>query len=215
MKKIYKYFGFILLGLLLSGCDMSNTPTKRVENFLDTYTHHNESVLSQLNEMINQDTLMTDEEKEEYRDIMKRQYKDMTYEIKDERIDGNTATVTAEIEVYDYYKVNRETEEYYNNNRDEFKTDNDNNDEGLIEKAKEGVENAIEEGKEMIEEKTNDMNDTSSDRKYIEYRLDKLKDAKDRIKYTIDFTLTKDNDKWKINDIDEQTRQKIHGLYEH
>ena len=134
----------------------------------------------------------------------------MTYEIKDETINGDNATVTAEIEVYDYYKTNKDSAEYYNNNPNEF---NDNNgDQGLVDKATDAVKDAVEGAKDAVDSATSDNN---SDSKFIQYRLDQLTNTKDRVKYTVDFTLTKVDDKWKLNDIDDATRQKIHGLYEH
>lgn len=210
MKRFIIYFSCIMSIILLAGCSMDNTPTKRVEKFLDNYTSNNETVLGQLKEMIDSDSLMTDDQKSVYSDIMKRQYKDMTYEIKDEVIDGNNATVTAEIEVYDYYKVNKESEEYYNNNPNEFK-DNTT----LVEDVKDATKAAADAARNAAEDVKDAVTGTTSDSKYVEYRLGKLKDAKDRVKYTIDFTLTKDGNEWKLNDIDDATRQKIHGLYEH
>lgn len=212
---------------------MGNTPTKKVENFLDSYKNQDEAVINQLQDMVNSDSLMTDDEKTTYSDIMKKQYEDMTYEIKDERIDGDNATVTVEIEVYDYYKASKEAEDYYNNNQDEFKTegalaetsdntvldDVKNAAENVVEGAGEAVEDAADGAKNIIEGNPNDNTDASSgvldDAKYVEYRINKLKEAKDRVTYTIDFTLTKVNDVWTLNDIDDITRQKIHGLYEH
>ena len=47
----------------------------------------------------------------------------------------------------------------------------------------------------------------------MDYKLEKLKDAKDKIKYTLNLTLTKSNKRWILNDITETDRQKIHGLY--
>ena len=213
MKKIIKYFVCIMVVVLLSGCAMDNTPTKKVEGFLDNYTSNSDTVLDQLKEMVNSDGLMDENQKSAYSDIMKRQYKDMTYEIKDEKIDGNDATVTAEIEVYDYYKANKEAEEYYNSNPDEFK---DNaNDDGvsgeIVDKAKEAAEDV----KDSVDKATSDETTNFSDSKYVEYRLGKLRDASDRVKYTIDFTLKKVDGVWTLNDIDDQTRQKIHGLFEH
>ena len=37
MKKILLCFSCIMAIVLLSGCTMDNTPTKKVENFLDNY----------------------------------------------------------------------------------------------------------------------------------------------------------------------------------
>ena len=122
MKKILLCFSCIVAVVFLSGCSFNNTPTKKVENFLDNYKNQDETVLTQLKDMIDTDSLMDDNQKSTYSDIMKKQYKDMTYKIKDEVIDGDTATVTAEIEVYDYYKINKDAENYYNSNPDEFKS---------------------------------------------------------------------------------------------
>ena len=233
MKKLILCFSCIMAIVLLSGCSMDNTPTKKVENFLDNYKNQDETVIEQLKEMVDSDSLMDDDQKTTYSDIMKKQYQDLTYEIKDEVINGETATVTAEIEVYDYYKINKDAEEYYKNNPDEFKdntSDNDDAVETIAEETKDKVEDAagsvkdaakdaVDSAKDAVsdaKDKTEDAaDDIASDAKYVEYRLEKLKDAKDRVKYTIDFTLTKVDGKWTLNEIDDITRQKIHGLYEH
>lgn len=216
MKKILLCFSCIVAVVFLSGCSFNNTPTKKVENFLDNYKNQDETVLTQLKDMIDTDSLMDDNQKSTYSDIMKKQYKDMTYKIKDEVIDGDTATVTAEIEVYDYYKINKDAENYYNSNPDEFKSVTGN---GVVDDAKNAASDVIEGAKDaasdVIEGAKDATTDVTSDSKYVEYRLGKLKDAKDRVTYTIDFKLKKVNDVWTLNDIDDATRQKIHGLYEH
>ena len=212
MKKILLCFSCIMAIVLLSGCSMDNTPTKKVENFLDNYKNQDETVLTQLKDMVDTDSLMDETQKSTYTDIMKKQYKDMTYTIKDEVIDGDTATVTTEIEVYDYYKINKDAEDYYNKNPDEFKSVTGN---GIVDDAKNAAENVIEGAKDAVEDTKDAVTGTTSDSKYVEYRLGKLKNAKDRVKYTIDFKLTKVDNVWTLNDIDDTTRQKIHGLYEH
>ncbi len=212
MKKILLCFSCIMAIVLLSGCTMDNTPTKKVEKFLDSYKNQDETVLNQLKDMVDTDSLMDDTQKETYQDIIKKQYKDMSYEIKDETIDGDTATVTAEIEVYDYYKINKDAEDYYNKNPDEFKSVTGN---GIVDDAKNATENIIEGAKAATKDAKDAVTGTNSDSKFVEYRLGKLKDAKDRVKYTIDFKLTKVDNVWTLNDIDDTTRQKIHGLYEH
>lgn len=235
MKRIILCISCIMAILFISGCSMDNTPTKKVENFLDNYKNQDETVITQLDEMVTSDGLMNDNQRTTYTDIMKRQYEDLTYEIKDEVIDGDTATVTVEIEVYDYYKINEEANQYYTEHPDEFANNNQNADnntdvspavsaeEGArsaveegIEDVTEGTENAVEgitDGAENIIDGATDM--VTGDSKYIDYRLDRLNEAKDRVTYTIDFTLTKVDDVWTLNEIDDVTRQKIHGLYSH
>ena len=181
MKKLF-ICSLCIFVLVLTGCAMGNTPTSKVESFLDNYTSGSDTVLKQLKEMVDSDAMMNDAQRTTYSDIMKKQYKDMTYDIKDEVIDGDNATVTAEIEVYDYYRSNQDSQSYFESNRDQFKEDNDDN---------------------------------ISNSKFIDYRLSQLQNVSDRIKYTIDFTLQKIDDKWVLDDIDDATRQKIHGLFEH
>lgn len=224
MKKILLCFSCIMAIVLLSGCTMDNTPTKKVENFLDNYKNQDETVLTQLKEMVDTDPLMDETQKGTYTDIMKKQYEDLTYDIKDEVINGDTATVTAEIEVYDYYKINQDAQTYYNNNPNEFNNKNDNNNNnndnnnnnGIVGDVVEGAKDVVEGAKDAVEDAKDAVTDAATgESKFVEYRLGKLKDAKDRVKYTIDFTLTKVDDVWTLNDIDDTTRQKIHGLYEH
>lgn len=50
---------------------------------------------------------------------------------------------------------------------------------------------------------------------YNDYRLSKLKEAKDKVEYTIDLTLSKVDDKWYMDDIDSVTESKINGTYQY
>ncbi len=47
------------------------------------------------------------------------------------------------------------------------------------------------------------------------YRLEKLKEVKDKVKYTLDLTLTKVDDEWRLDDLSEVDESKIHGTYKH
>lgn len=179
MKKILLYLSLIVTVILLSGCEMDNTPTKKVENYLNNYKNLDNTVLTQLDTTINADLIMTTTQKQTYKDILKKQYQDMTYTIKNETINGDTATVTAEIKVYDYYKLTKESDIYYAANPKEF-----SDEAGNIVKTK-----------------------------YIDYKLNKMKDYKETVTYTIDFYLKKVDKTWVLEDITEETRQKIHGLY--
>lgn len=118
MKKIL----FVVSALLLFvGCDgIMNSPTKRVEEFLNDYQTMDNEVLSQLDETVNNEELLTDEQKKDYKELMEKQYQNLTYTIKDETIDGNNATVEVEIEVYDYSTAMNEADDYLLNNNSEF-----------------------------------------------------------------------------------------------
>lgn len=166
----------ILFFLFFTGCEsMMNTPTKRVEELLNKYQRQDDEIVSQLEFVLaGNENNFTDSQKEKYREYMIKQYKDLTYTIKEEEIDGNNATVTVEIEVYDYNKAISDAEEYYINNSKEF-------------------ENNME--------------------KYIDYKLEEIEKMNERIKYTLNLTLIKNDKKWILNDISESDRLKIHGLY--
>lgn len=182
MKKVIIPF-LVSLSLVLSGCgeQLNNTPTKQVEIFFMNYQTLNQEVIDDLNNVLDTDTSMTDSQKEKYKDMMKRHYKDITYDIKDERINGDTAIVTVEIEVYDYSKTLASIEKYILEHEEEFLDDNNN----------------------------------YSQEKFIDYRLNELSKVKEKVKYTIDMNLTKDNDNWKLNPISSIDEDKILGVYEY
>lgn len=124
MKKIL----IILSILLLVGCDkdLNNTPTKRVEVFLSNYQSLSEEVEAKIITDVDNMPNLTDEEKEKYVNLWKKHYQGMTYEIKDEMIDGDDATVTVEVNVNDYSKVMTATSEYLTNNPEVFQDENGN-----------------------------------------------------------------------------------------
>lgn len=147
MKKILVAFFMVIL---LCGCDnnLMNTPTKRVETLMSNYVTLDQDVLDDLDTILLQETIMNSEQKDRYRDILKKQYQHLSYEIKNETIDGDNAVVEVEIEVYDYNKVINEAKTYLNNNQEEFMLeDNSNTDVSkfndykldMLEKAKDKV----------------------------------------------------------------------------
>lgn len=48
---------------------------------------------------------------------------------------------------------------------------------------------------------------------FTKYRLDKLKEANEKVKYTLDLTLTKVDDEWTLDTISDTDESKIHGMY--
>ena len=59
----------------------------------------------------------------------------------------------------------------------------------------------------------NEETNETDDAKFMDYKLDQMDDVKDKIKYTINFTLTKKDNNWEMDEITDIDRQKIHGLY--
>lgn len=132
MKKIV--ISIALLGIL-TGCSCSKsltkeTPTEVVEAYFSNYQSLSDDVLTQLDTAIDKDSL-TDAQKDDYRDLMKDHYKNLKYEIKDEIIDGDTATVTTEVTVKDYSKVTQDAETYLSEHKTEFNDAEGNYDESL------------------------------------------------------------------------------------
>lgn len=177
MKKILIFiFGL----LLLTGCDnLMNTPTKRVENLLSKYQKQDAEVLSQLDETMLNETILTTTQKDRYKNLMTRQYKDLAYTVKNETIDGKTAVVEVEVQVYDYNKAITASEQHLLNNQKDFLDD------------------------------TGNVNTNN----YNEYKIKQMEDMNDKTTYTINFTLSKIEDKWVVDDLTETERMKIHGLY--
>lgn len=177
MKKIL----FTIISIfLICGCNkINNTPTKQVETFFNKYQTLDADVIKDLDRVISEEVVFDTNARDKYRELIKNQYKNLTYKIKDEFIDGDIATVTAEITVIDYGKILTETEAYKNNNIEEFQ-DEDGNYDSV---------------------------------KYSNYAIKKLESAKDKITYTVELSLTKQNDKWNLNNISEDTEDKILGIY--
>ena len=177
MKKLL----LILFGIVfVVGCaNLMNTPTKKVEYLLSKYQKNDEEVLKQLSDTLVSETVLEDSQKERYKNIMKKQYSNLTYVVKNEAIDGKTAVVEVEIEVYDYSKAITE------------------------------IENNLLENSEKYKDNKGEINNTL----YNDDKLSALENMKDRVKYTINFTLSKVDEEWIVDDLTETERMKIHGLY--
>lgn len=185
-----------IFGLLVSGCGNSNTPTSKVEEFLGKYQTMDSDVLTQLDNIISNDTSMNDTQKKDYQALMEKQYQNLSYKIKDEKIEGDQATVLVEVEVFDYANSILESREYYNEHRDEFESDDSFNDDKKDESG------------EVV---GGEIDNLAS---FIEYKIKQLKDVTDKAKYEITFHLTKEDGEWVVEDISDEDRQKLHGLYE-
>jgi len=187
MKKILILLVATLI--IFTGCEnIRNTPTSRVEEFLGRYQKLDSDVLSELENVIDSDNSMNSEQQAEYKTLLEKQYQNLSYKITDEDIKGTKATVTAEIEVYDYETSIINSKKYYLENQDEFKNKKDDNE---------------EDSKEGLDEITD----------YIDYKIQELKKVTARKKYDIVFELSKEDGMWQINDLSETDLKKIHGLY--
>jgi len=180
MKKII----FFIIGVFiisLTGCNtnINNTPTKKVEEFLTKYQTLDAEVIKDLDKVIEEEEKFNTINRDKYRELIKKQYKDLTYLIKDETIDGDKAIVEVEITVKDYKRVMDESEIYRDNNISLFTDELGNYKETM----------------------------------YIEYVIEQLENAEDTVKYTLELGVTKNDKKWELDQIDDETEDKILGIY--
>ncbi len=180
-KRIFVLSFLLLFSFVVIACgNVSNTPTKKVEEFLTKYQTFDSDVEEDLKNTIDNEDL-TDEEKDRYKKLISEQYKGLTYEVKNETIDGDNATVEVEIEVKDFATAISNAEDYLSEHEDEFKN-------------KDGeYDNSV----------------------YTKYKLDEMEKVKEKVKYTLQLTLTKVDDEWKMDDLTETEKQKIHGIYDY
>ena len=153
---------------MLVGCAMGNSPTSRVEDLFTKYQKLDEDISMGIDNVVNQQDL-TKDHKERYRKLLERQYKNLSYEIKDELIDGDNATVLVEIEVVDYKKA--------------------------------------------ISDLTFDS-DNYTKESYDEEKLGRLEKTQDKVKYTLEVKVRKDDDgNWKVEALTPEQIKKIQGMY--
>ena len=158
----------LIVPLLLFACTMSNTPTSRVEELFMKYLRVDNDISNGIDTVLNEQNL-TDAHRERYRKLLESQYKNLSYNIKDEIIDGNNATVIVEIEVIDY--------------------------------------------KNSINDLTFDSNLYTKE-SFDETKLDRLENTNDKVTYTLELTLTKDDEgTWKLNALTNEQIKKIQGMY--
>lgn len=182
MKNLKKVFLVIVLLLIITGCgDMMDTPTKKVESLLSKYQTEDKEVLDQLDKVVDEAGTLNKKQQEKYRNLMKKQYQNLSYKIKNVNEDGDNATVVVELTVYDYGKAISDSEKYLANNRNEFILDTEN--------------------------------DIIDNTKYLDYKIENMSNTKDKVTYTINFTLVKEDDNWKLNNLSDIDRLKLHGLY--
>ncbi len=110
MKKILI---ILVLTFSLFGCSsLGNSPTSKVEDLLTKYQMLDKDIKNEIEAVVDKEDL-TDEQKDRYTKLLEKQYKNLSYEVKDEKEDGNLATITVEIEVLDYRKAIVETDSQY------------------------------------------------------------------------------------------------------
>ena len=165
MKKIMPIFIFLTL-IFITGCSLGNTPTSKVDELMGKYQRLDTEIKDEIKEVVASNNI-DESYQDRYIKALEKQYCNLTYEIKNETIDGNTAIVTTQIEVTDYKKAL----------------------------------NTID-------------RDDLTDEEYYEESLTAIEEAKEKVTYTIDFTLTKDDaGNWQLDELSVVDKKKIQGTY--
>lgn len=116
MRKLL--FPILFLILFVIGCEnMMNTPTMKVEHFFSNYQKMDSSVLKELDLILEKENTMTEKQKSIYKELLKRQYQNLSYKIKSEETTQNQAIIEVEIEVLNYHDAIEKAKKEWNENR--------------------------------------------------------------------------------------------------
>ena len=143
MKKYLFFFISLISTFFLFGCNLGNTPTSKVEDLMMKYQKLDEDIITDINDVLEEENL-TSKQKERYKKLLENQYKNLSYKIKNEEIDGNKAVVTIELEVMDYKKAKEKTEEEFEEIEEYTIEEYNNKKLDNLEKVKEKVVYTIE-----------------------------------------------------------------------
>ncbi len=177
MKKVI----LLMISLfLVVGCSCSNDKAAdAVEKYLNEYQGLSSSVLEDIDKLVEKEDL-NDSNKETYKEVLKRTYRNLSFKIENEEYNGDSANVTVKITTYDLHKAEKEAKDYLDTHEQEFLSD--------------GAYDAS---------------------KYLDYKLDRMRTINDNITYNIVLKTTKVNGKWQVEQPDEVTLEKIHGIYDY
>lgn len=123
MKKILV---IICALLLFTGCSCSmddTSPEMAVDTFFEKYRAKDENIITQLTDTIENEDLM-DDEKENYKSLMEKQYDQFAYVIKDLDEEDEMATATVELTVLNYKSAVLKAENELQNNPEKFNDEN-------------------------------------------------------------------------------------------
>ena len=90
--------------MLFSGCDIANTPTSKVEDYLGRYQRLDNNVSLSYTQLSGSNDVNKDD-RDKYQKLVEKQFRNLSYEVKEEVIDGNVAYVTVQVKVCNYSDV--------------------------------------------------------------------------------------------------------------
>lgn len=177
MKRIISVVLMVISVIILSGCLNEVTPSDVVKDMFDDYINNSKTILEELDEYVEKQDLSS-EEKKRYKDIIKKEYSTIKYNILEENIEETTAQVVVSIDVLDLYYANEQAE------------------------------------RELLANPMNFYTDGSYDvHKFIDYKLTKMENNEKRVEYTLHLKLMNSDGEWVLDELDDTTLEKIHGIY--
>lgn len=125
MKKILV---LIISLLFIGGCTKALTAKEAVDEYLEKYRTSSKEVMNSLDEYVDNEHDLNDKQKETYKEVLKKQYKNIKYKIVNETYTDDEALITTEITVFDLYKAQKEADDYLSEHQSEFLDENGNYD---------------------------------------------------------------------------------------
>lgn len=87
--------------MVLGGCDIANTPTSKVEDYLGRYQRLDKSISLSYTQLAGSNDVNKDD-RERYQKLVEKQFRNLSYEVKEEVIDGDVSYVTVQVKVCNY-----------------------------------------------------------------------------------------------------------------
>lgn len=122
MKKIIVIFVVLLI---TTGCFKKISAKDVVSNYLNNYVNLSKDVQISLNKVLDENKEFNNDNKNMYKKVMQRQYKDLKYVILTEEYDNDKALITVNLNVYDLIKAEESASNYLSSHLSEFYDDND------------------------------------------------------------------------------------------
>lgn len=180
-----KILSILSIGLILTGCSLGKDMRNTPTKQVETYLNQYQTLDS--NVLTKLDSLVDQEEL--FDDDQKITYKDIL------KKHYQDLTYTIKEETVNGDKATVETEIEVND----------------YTKALKEAENYRTTNEKEFLDDDNKFNET----KFNDYKLNLLKSNKERVKYTIYFSLTKVDGEWKLDDLTDSEEEKILGIYEY
>lgn len=172
MKKKILVVAIIFIAFFTVGCGM-DTKEKQIEIYMNKY----QTLEKKIEYLGSNKDRITKKQKEEYIELIKRQYQNMSYKIIDIESVDDKEKAHLEVEIYDYES---------------------------------SINNSLNYAKEHPKKFTKDG--TYNEEKYENYKLKELKKVQDRKTINITLTLYKINDKWYVEELNNEDLLKISDL---